>query len=116
MKLNISGDYMIQNIIGGAVTATVGVFIAVINYLFSKKALTKVPDKYFLTTVTRQFIQVAFLVTVYFIGTKTQIADTVFLLVGAVLGMTVPMIYFTKKLLSLNEAVKPKEKESEQDG
>ena len=41
-----------------------------------------------------------------------------YLLVGAVLGMTVPMVYFTKKLLSFNKTTdtKKEEKEGEADG
>lgn len=95
---------MNHNIIGAIVAAIAGVVIALINYIFSKKVLINAPEKYSLITVVRQILQVGFLVVVYFTGTKTQLADPVYLLIGAVLGMTVPMIYFTKKLLLINEA------------
>ena len=109
---------MNHNIIGAIVAAIAGVVIALINYIFSKKVLINAPEKYSLITVVRQILQVGFLVVVYFTGTKTQLADPVYLLVGAVLGMTVPMIYFTKKLLLINEAeAKAKnKKEDEADG
>ena len=109
---------MNHNIIGAIVAAIAGVVIALINYIFSKKVLINAPEKYSLITVLRQILQVGFLVVVYFTGTKTQLADPVYLLIGAVLGMTVPMIYFTKKLLLINEAeAKAKnKKEDEADG
>ena len=109
---------MNHNIIGAIVAAIAGVVIALINYIFSKKVLINAPEKYSLITVVRQILQVGFLVVVYFTGTKTQLADPVYLLIGAVLGMTVPMIYFTKKLLLINEAeAKAKnKKEDEADG
>ena len=37
------------------------------------------------------------------------------LLVGAVIGMTVPMLFFTKKLLAVNESLVPKIKNGEED-
>lgn len=109
---------MNHNLIGAIVAAIAGVVIALINYIFSKKVLINAPEKYSLITVVRQILQVGFLVVVYFTGTKTQLADPVYLLIGAVLGMTVPMIYFTKKLLLINEAeAKAKnKKEDEADG
>lgn len=107
---------MIANIIGAVIAAAVGFLVAYANYFFSKNVLVKAPDKYSATFVARQILQVAYLVAVYFIGSKTQIADLVYLLVGAVAGMTVPMIFFTKKLLLLNETMKTKKKEKEKEG
>lgn len=109
---------MVENIVGVAVTASVGFLIAFMNYVISKKVLLKTPDKYSATFVVRQIIQVAYLVLVYFIGSKIQAADLIYLLVGAVAGMTIPMFFFTKKLLSVNDAMKTKktEKEDEADG
>lgn len=109
---------MTANIIGAVIAAAVGFLIASMNYVFSKKVLLKTPEKYSSTFIVRQVLQVAYLVAVYFIGTKTQIADLTYLLVGAVAGMTIPMFFFTKKLLSLNDEIKTKKtkKEDEADG
>ncbi len=109
---------MNYNIIGAAVAALAGLAVAFANYLISKKVLTDAPEKYSLVTVARQILQVGFLALVYFIGTGTKLADPVYLLVGAALGITVPMLFFTKKLLSVNKStVKEKEeKEAESDG
>lgn len=109
---------MNHSIIGALITAVIGFLIAYVNYLLSKKMLIKAPEKYSVITVVRQVIQVGFLVLVYFVGTKIQAVNPIYLLVGAVIGLTLPMIYFTKKLLSVNEArvSNIKEKEVETDG
>lgn len=107
---------MIVNITGAAIAAAVGFFIAFLNYIISKKVLLKAPDKYSVTLIARQILQVGYFVAVYFIGSKTQIASLIYLLVGAVAGMTVPMFLFTKKLLAINDAMKAKKKEDEADG
>lgn len=104
---------MNQNIVGAFATAATGLFIAFVNFVLSKKVLVKAPKKYSLITVARQIIQVGFLAAVYFVGTSTGFADPIYLLVGAVIGMTLPMIYFTKKLLLVNELMANKVKENE---
>ena len=68
----------------------------------SKTVLEKMPDKYSFVTVIRQVFQIGFLALVYFIGERIDNVNLVYLLVGAVIGMTVPMLFFTKKLLSVN--------------
>ena len=100
---------MKPDIAGAAVTAVLGVAVAVVNYLLSKQVLLKAPDKYAFITVVRQMVQIGFLAAVYFIGQKLENADATYLLVGAVVGMTVPMLYLTKKLLRLNGNQKGKE-------
>ncbi len=109
---------MIHNIIAAVVAAAVGFLIAFVNYVISKKVLMKKPDKYSASFVVRQILQVAYLVAVYFIGSKTQIADLTYLLVGAVAGMTIPMFFFTKKLVTFNDSINTgsKEKEDKTDG
>ncbi|MBR5246574.1 MAG: hypothetical protein IKV25_04295 [Clostridia bacterium] len=107
---------MSHNIIGALVTAVIGMLIAFVNFSFSKKVLEKAPDKYALITVARQVLQIGFLAIVYFVGIKIQVADTMYLLVGAVLGMTLPMFYFTKKLLTINEAFVKTKKEDDANG
>lgn len=103
------------DIIGVAVAVICGFLVALINYFLSKKVLTKAPDKYSLVTVGRQVLQIGFLVLVYFIGDKIENVNTTALLVGAVFGMTLPMIYFTKKLLSLNDALNKNKVKKEDD-
>lgn len=108
---------MNQDIIGAVIAALIGVGVAFINYLISKYVLIKSPQKYSFTTVVRQVVQVGFLVAVYLVGQRTAF-DPIYLLIGAVLGMTLPMFYFTKRLLNFNEALHNKEtgKEEDDDG
>lgn len=103
------------NIIGAAVAALCGFLVALANYILSKTILTKTPEKFSFITVVRQVIQIGFLVAVYFIGEKIPYVNIMYLLVGAVVGMTAPMVLFTRKLVSLNQAVNKKEPEKEVD-
>lgn len=109
---------MNHNITGALITAAAGLFIAFANYLISERVLTKAPQKYSLVTVVRQALQIGFLVAVYLVGTRIDSVEITYLLVGAVVGMTLPMLYFTKKLLRVNEKASEaeKEKEDETDG
>lgn len=97
------------DIVGAVIAAGLGMLVALFNYLLSKQVLLKMPDKFALVTVARQVIQVGFLVAVYFIGTRLTKVNSVYLLAGAVLGMTVPMFFFTKKLLAINNSTEGKE-------
>lgn len=106
---------MTAEIIGAVVAIIVGFLVALINYFLSKTVLEKAPEKFSLVTVGRQVLQIGFLVVVYFVGDKIEAVNTAYLLVGAVLGMTVPMVYFTKKLLSLNENLNKNKVKKEDD-
>lgn len=105
------------DISGAVITALIGVVISFLNYLISKQVLLKNPQKYSFTTIMRQVLQVLFLVAVYFIGQKTRF-DIFYLLIGAALGITIPMFYFTGKLVKINDSVQKdkKAKEDEIDG
>ncbi len=101
-----------NNIIGALVALLAGAGIAAIGYLFSKKTLTARPQSYVTAVLLKQLLEILFLVAVYFVGGR--FADAWYPLIGAVLGLTLPMLYFTKKLLALN---KPNEyKEEKTDG
>ena len=105
---------MAQNIIGAVICALAGFLVAYINYALSRKILETHPEKFALATVARQVVQVGYLIAVYFIGSKLSVS-LVFLLVGAVIGMTVPMFFFTKKLLTVNESFGRKNKNGAED-
>ena len=98
---------MFPNIIGAVLAAAIGFLIAYANYVFSKKVLLKSPNKFPAAFMVRQLLQVVYLVLVYFIGTATGMADLVYLLAGAAVGMTVPAFFFTKKLVDFNDAQSP---------
>ena len=108
---------MNENIVGAIITFALGIVIAYLNFLLSKAILTKQPEKYAISTVLRQVIQIIYIVAVYFVSTVAP-WDMWYMLIGAVLGVTVPMIYFTHKLLQVNQTVKTKDnkKEGEDNG
>ena len=107
---------MNENLVGAFITFALGIVIAYLSFLISKAILTKQPDKFAFSTVLRQIVQIFYLVAVYFISGHTP-WDTWYMLIGAVLGVTIPMIYFTSKLLQINQSTnKNKKKEGEDNG
>ncbi len=105
---------MAHNIIGAFICALAGFFVAYGNYLLSRKILETHPEKFAVATVARQILQVGYLIAVYFVGSGLPVS-LAFLLTGAVVGMTVPMLFFTKKLVAFNEGLASKEKSGEED-
>ena len=107
---------MKNNIICMLLTALIGFAVAFLNYIISKKVLIKAADKYAFTTVVRQVIQVLYLVAVYFFFADK--ATVMYALIGAAVGMTLPMFYFTKKLVGFNDKTGNKDnaKEANEDG
>lgn len=105
---------MAHNIIGAVICVLAGLLIAYLNYVLSKKILETRPERFALATVLRQIVQVGYLIAVYFIGSELNVSLT-FMLVGAVAGMTVPMLFFTKKLVAFNERLDVKSEKGEED-
>ena len=79
-----------------------GAVIAYVNYIISKHLLKNKPDLYAAGQVIRQIIQIGYLVLLFTLGGYTP-WEPVWLLVGGVLGITIPMFYFTFKLVKLND-------------
>ncbi len=108
---------MNENIVGAIITFALGIVVAYLNFLLSKAILVKQPEKYAFSTIIRQITQILYIVAVYFVSTVAP-WDMWYMLIGAVLGVSVPMIYFTHKLLQLNASMhtKDKKKEGEDNG
>lgn len=85
-------------IVGAALAALVGVVISYLSYLLSVQVLKKCPSLFTAVSVPRQIIQVGYLAAVYFLQPYTP-WGLMELLVGAALGLTVAMFFFTKNLL-----------------
>ena len=51
-------------------------------------------------SIVRQIINIGYLVGVYFVSSIVSV-DLKYLLIGAALGITIPMFYFTNKLLKI---------------
>lgn len=90
-----------EQIIGGLLALIIGVGIAFINYCISRYILIKKPQYFASTQILRQFIVVGFLLVLFLIGGKTSAGITP-LLIGGCLGITIPMFFFTAKLVKLN--------------
>ena len=106
-----------KDILGAIITFALGVGIATLNYYISKYFLEKNPDKFAMTTVVKQIFNVGYLVVVYMSGDFLPF-KLAYMLIGAVLGITLPMFIYTRKLLKLNEEKRgnTREKEGESDG
>lgn len=95
-----------------------GALIGLLNYHISKGILKKRPEQYALGTVVRQLLNIGWLLACYAVGESTSLS-TVALLVGAALGITLPSLYFTPRLLRLNrgdEAEDQTRKDGKTDG
>lgn len=93
---------MDANWVGAVLAFSVGFGIAALNYLLSKFMLKKHPAQFSAVSVVRQLLQVAYIVLLFALGDRTP-WDKLWLLVGGVLGVTLPMIFFTSRLLNISK-------------
>ena len=85
--------------ITGAVLAfAAGIAVSLLNYRISLLVMRKKPDAYPMTSVIRQITNVAYLAAVYFIAPYTP-WELIPLLVGAALGSTLSIFFFTYLLV-----------------
>lgn len=99
---------MSADLIGAVLAFLLGVAVAAGNYALSRHVLKTKPERYAMSMMARQFVQVLFIVLVFVLGEYTP-WDRLWLLVGGVLGVTLPMFFFTMKLVKLNDSMKGKE-------
>ncbi len=85
-------------LVGAAAAFVSGVCVSFLNYHVSLLVLRKKPQALPMTSVVRQFINVAFLVAVYFLAPHTP-WNLIPLLIGAALGTTLSMFLFTYLLV-----------------
>lgn len=93
--------------LGLFITFVVGFLVCFVNFLLSKTILIKKPKLFSASTFLRQILNVGYLVACYFIANLLPF-DRAYLLIGGALGVTLPMIYFTSKLLKIQEQIKNK--------
>ncbi len=79
-----------------------GCLVCLLNYTLSRTVLWKKPSLFAAFTIIRQVFNVGYLVVLYFVAPLTP-WDRVYLLLGGALGVTLPMIYFTVKLVRLSD-------------
>lgn len=109
-------------IVGAALAALTGVLISLINHRLSLMMLKKNPNMLAMMSMPRQVINIAYLLAVYFLAPMTP-WDRVPLLVGAVVGLTGSMFFFTHALLksmkqsgSAEQADQPKNHGGDENG
>ena len=101
-----------NNFIGAIIAFLIGLAISAVNSAISKYVLKYHTSKYPFLQLIRTPLQVGYLVVLYFCGEFTP-WKTVWLLVGGALGITLPMLFFTYRLVKLNDSLKKKDGESD---
>ncbi len=92
---------LVSDLIGAMIASLVGAGIAFLNYSLTRKAIRKTEGgigALGAAPVLRMVIDVGYLAAVYFIAPFTP-WDRIWMLVGAVIGLTVPLLFFTPRLL-----------------
>ena len=95
---------MTENLLGAVLAFAGGVAVATLNFFISKWLLTHKPGAYASSQILRQLLQIGYLVLLYLGGGKTPWSP-LWLLVGGCLGVTLPMAWFTVKLVRLNDSL-----------
>lgn len=105
-----------SNLTGAAAAFLLGVLICFGNYIISGYFLKKHKEKYHFVSFIRQPIQILYIVAAFFLAPYTP-WDRTYLLIGASLGVTLPMFIFTYRLLKANKKENPAtQKEADKDG
>lgn len=109
--------YTDNNFVGAVLAFIPGLVIAFCNFRLTEFFIKKFREKFPLVSLIRQFGQVVYLVAVFFLAPYTP-WDRTYLLAGAALGVTIPMFFFTYKLLKGNskDILKDEKKEDDADG
>ncbi len=106
---------MENGLIGAAIAFILGIGISFLNFRLSDFFIKKMPDKYSMVFMLRQTLGVLYIVAAYFLAPFTP-WDRTYLLIGAALGITIPMFIFTVKLLQTNEKTNTVKKEDDDNG
>lgn len=89
---------MSEPVVGLLAAFLVGLAISYANYRLTAKAAQNPSEKFAAVSLLRQFFNIGYLALVFFLAPYTP-WDRVWMLIGAVLGVTLPMFVFTFLLL-----------------
>ena len=107
---------MENNFVGALLAFIAGAIVCFVNYKLSDYFIKRHKNMFSLVSVIRQIIQVGYLVLLFFISGYTP-WDKTFILTGGCLGVTIPMLVSTYKLLKTNKAeAESEKKEDDTDG
>lgn len=108
---------MDNNLVGAVAAFILGAAISFINYKLTELIMKKYPGRFSFLSMVRSLIQAGFFLLVFVAAPYTP-WDRTYLLAGTALGITIPMAFFTFRLLKkpyLSD-VKKEEKEEISDG
>ncbi len=94
-----------MSFLGAIIAFVLGVVVSFANYKINDRILKVKPDLVAAGTVVRQLFNVGYLAAVYFIVPHTPFS-MILALVGAVLGLTLAMFYFTYCLVRIMDKSK----------
>ena len=97
-----------SDIFGAVIAFLIGALISYLNYALSKYILKNKPNIYAATHLLRQILGIGYLIVLYLFGGRTPYSP-IWLVVGGCLGITIPMFYFTFRLVKLNDTKESKE-------
>ncbi len=108
---------MDNNIVGAVAVFLLGAAISFINYKLTELIMKKYPGRFSFLSIVRSLIQAGFFLLVFAAAPYTP-WDRTYLLVGTALGITIPMAFFTFRLLKkpYPTDIKKEEKEDISDG
>lgn len=81
----------------------VGCGILLAEYRIARKALNQSGNRYMMVSTGRMIINVGYLVLLYFLSRKLSL-NLIALLAGGALGLTIPNIFFTSRLMKETSA------------
>lgn len=90
-----------ETFIASVITLACGYAVAAASYYVAKIIMKKNIKLFYVASVLRQVLQIGYLVAVYF-ALKALNVNLMVPFVFAALGITVPLFYFTKKLVVLS--------------
>lgn len=101
-------------VIGAVIAFVLGAAISFLNYKLSGYFLKTKPEKFSSVSFIRQAVQVLYIVLLFFAAKYTP-WDRTYLLIGGALGITLPMFFFTFRLLGENKKNTSDIKEGKED-
>lgn len=89
---------MADSIVGALLAAMCGGIVAYVNYHLTSHVAGNPNERFAVVSVIRQLLNVGYLAVVFFLAPYTP-WDRIWMLIGAVIGLTLPTLIFTFLLL-----------------
>lgn len=103
---------MNSNIFGAAMAFVVSVLITIVGSLLQAYAIKKRNTKlYVAMDLSKQAVQLVFFIVIFVLGPHTP-WNRIWLLCGSCLGVTLPSMFITKRLVKLNDSFNSGEDEN----